>query len=321
MIKYKNFLTFEEQLDHLVNKRNFHISDRDKMNLYLKNYNYQNFINGYNDPFMKGFRRENNTYLDEIDEKCIISLFNFDKMLASQILFFIQNIERKFNTSLCYVIAKEMKNINYINGNILEIKNDDFSKIFETKNSENIELIKQYLLDKISEQSNSEIIKKYKNNFDKTPIWTISLILSFGDVLKLFGKLKSNIKEEIYKLLFDNKFEDPKTFESIMLFLKNIRNRCCHNNVVYKINTSKNSKLIASFLIKNKLNTSKSNKSNKIRIFDAIKIIDYLLDDEKNFFNLKKIIENYLYEYILNNEYIPEISKNEICRIMNYEKN
>ena len=321
MIKYKNFLTFEEQLDHLVNKRNFHISDRNKLNLYLKNYNYQNFINGYKDPFMKGFRRENNTYLDEIDEKCIISLFNFDKMLASQILFFIQNIERKFNTSLCYVIAKEMKNINYINGNILEIKNDDFSKIFEAKNSENIESIKQYLLDKILEQRNSEIIKKYKNNFDKTPIWTISLILSFGDVLKLFGKLKSNIKEEIYKLLFDDKFEDPKTFESIMLFLKNIRNRCCHNNVVYKINTSKNSKLIASFLIKNKLNTSKSNKSNKIRIFDAIKIIDYLLDDEINFFNLKKIIENYLDEYILNNEYIPEISKNEICRIMNYEKN
>ena len=65
MIKYKNFLTFEEQLDHLVNKRNFHITDRDKLNLYLKNYNYQNFIKGYNDQFMNGFRRENNTYLDE----------------------------------------------------------------------------------------------------------------------------------------------------------------------------------------------------------------------------------------------------------------
>ena len=62
---FRAFLIFEEQLDHLVNKRNFHISDRDKLNLYLKNYNYQNFIKGYNDQFMNGFRRENNTYLDE----------------------------------------------------------------------------------------------------------------------------------------------------------------------------------------------------------------------------------------------------------------
>ncbi|WP_416388856.1 Abi family protein, partial [Mycoplasmoides pirum] len=59
----------------------------------MKNYNYQNFINGYNDPFMSGFRRANNKYMDKVNEESLITLFNFDRDISKLILSNIFNIE------------------------------------------------------------------------------------------------------------------------------------------------------------------------------------------------------------------------------------
>ena len=57
----KKFKTFDEQIKLLEQKELF-INDKNRLKWYLQSYNYQNFINGYNDFFMINNDRNKNKY-------------------------------------------------------------------------------------------------------------------------------------------------------------------------------------------------------------------------------------------------------------------
>ena len=78
----KKFKTWDEQIE-LLKSRNLIIKNESKLKLYLQKYNYQNFINAYNDPFMLNFDRNANRYRNDIDSEHIINLFNFDRTISS----------------------------------------------------------------------------------------------------------------------------------------------------------------------------------------------------------------------------------------------
>ena len=57
----KKFKTFDEQIN-LLEEMELSISNKNKLRWYLQSYNYQNFINGYNDFFMINNDRSKNKY-------------------------------------------------------------------------------------------------------------------------------------------------------------------------------------------------------------------------------------------------------------------
>ncbi len=77
----KEFKTIDEQIE-LLKSRGLKIDNEDKLKWYLSSYNYQNFINGYNDLFMINEDRSKNKYKPIASSNQIINLFNFYRWLS-----------------------------------------------------------------------------------------------------------------------------------------------------------------------------------------------------------------------------------------------
>lgn len=300
----KDFLTIDEQIE-LLKSRGLNIDNREKLSWYLKNYNYQNFINGYNDFFMINNDRKREKYKVESTSEGIITLFNFDRNISKYILSNIQNIERRLSSSLAYVIAQKMSELGDKTGAIFGCKKEILNKIF-TKNFD-----KNKIKNEILYLEKEPIFKKYPN-IDQIPIWSIVVKISFGTLIEILKGLESNLLNKIIKssgLNIDlSMTKNQKT--NIFRDIKNIRNRICHNNVLYNIEIKDDSGMLA-FLRK-----KENEKMRSLRLMDVIEIIDDILN--KSSFNvssrtLKEII----------NEKIKKMEEsNNICTsILNSIKN
>lgn len=303
-MKYKKpFLTIKEQIKHLIQNRNLTVNNSKKLEFYLSNYNFQNIINGYNDPFMKGFRRANNQFLDNVNQDSIIELFNFDRSISNLLLSNIQNIERKFNTSFCYIVAQTMNDNGFSNGDIMNALDLVFKKqrINESR----------CILNEVYQRSiNNILFKKYEEQPQLIPIWTYGIYFSFGDLLKLFTCLKKEIQIMIIKFNFCC-FQNTNDFIEIMWIIKNIRNRCCHNNVVYNLKIKNNNVKLNQFIDIN------NNKNNSIKLYDFILLLDKVNNINKYENTLKSVFQKKIDKFLKSNN-IPDICKNEILKIMNY---
>ena len=316
-IKQKPFLTFEEQLAHLLKNRKLNVKkeNSNKLLAYLKCYNYQNFINGYNDPFMKGFRRRNNQYIESVTEQSIIELFNYDRWLSKTVLSNIQNFERRFNTAICYYISLKLKSIGCLNGDILSLDIEEYKHIFKTNNIKKLEFI-QNLFFQIYDRTRNDLTKKYEDNFKKIPIWSLLIFASFGELITLYNKLNDDIQKQITYHMFNNKI-DFITLSKVMTLFKDLRNRCCHNNVVFNFKVSKNEKIIKKFMLEHF-----NGFSGDVKITNIVLLIDYLSFsfDNKNF-HFYNIYHDKTFKKINQNEFIPKECINEICRIMGFKPN
>lgn len=182
----KKFKTFDEQIKLLEQKELF-INDKNRLKWYLQSYNYQNFINGYNDFFMINNDRNKNKYKKTASSDGIIELFNFDRLISKYILSSIQNIERMASTALAYTIAKIMNDNQLDHGKIFSIKDEDIliKKIFIINEYGNKFTDIKKRFKKTFEDNNDKcknIFSKY-NNFVDIPIWTLIINATFGNII------------------------------------------------------------------------------------------------------------------------------------------
>ncbi|MGL4343183.1 MAG: Abi family protein [Metamycoplasmataceae bacterium] len=253
----KLFKNWEEQID-LLKERGLKIINEEKFKWYIRNYNYQNLINGYNDFFMINNNRKTNYYKKNIDSEMIINLFNFDRQLVSIILSDLLNIERKFSTMLAYEIMN-----NYLaeipilkSGEILKCNNYEMQYIFPNINKidltlsgeknlrieKNIDILKEILC---AYSKNKTTTLKYKN-LNEIPLWTLSLNWTFSQTCKLYSLLDKKIQKNISNHFCKKKERNFYiNFEKVMILFNDIRNIVCHNNVLYKIDYKKNTKNIS----------------------------------------------------------------------------
>ena len=87
------------------------------------------------------------------------------------------------------------------------------------------------------------IFSKY-NNFVDIPIWTLIINATFGNIIFFLNGLKPNIFFNVIKNSNLKNIKNLSKGEIITLFtiLKEIRNRICHNNVLYNISLVDESK-------------------------------------------------------------------------------
>lgn len=167
----KPFRTISEQIK-LLKERKLNIDNSERLQWYLKSFNYQNLINGYNDPFFSNHDRKNSYDLNSYDFM-ILDLFNFNRTISSYILNDLHTIEMKFSTAISYII---LKNVNKVNKNATcfdDLDLDTISllfRIYDHKLLKNLET-------NFNECKNKQFIKAKKyQNFQQTPIYTLSLI-------------------------------------------------------------------------------------------------------------------------------------------------
>lgn len=290
----KKFLTIDEQIK-LLEERGLKISDKNKLAWYLTSYNYQNFINGYNDYFMINNDRTTNKYKENATSEGIIELFNFDRYISKIFLSEIQNIERMIGTSLAYIICQELDKNNIPNGQLFKIdkKQEVYKKLF--RHEFNWYEFSHIVQEEIKKQNH--LCLKYKipfpnwedydfkdknvfndDNYKNVPLWFTIIYLSFGKIIKLL----ENTKEEVFtkiikntKLSFDTNLS-KKEIVYILTTLKKIRNRICHNNVLFK------------FWVRNQVEKSgirkilNNNNCSKIKLFHISELIENIYHNKNS---------------------------------------
>ena len=305
----KCFLTFDEQINLLKNRNlSFKCNNKDltdRVKWYLTKYNYHNFINGYNDPFMVNFDRTKNWYRSEVNAQYVIDLFNFDRSLSRILIGDILSVERNFSTQICYHLLKKYKDIypEINEGMILELSSENFLKIFANINDikfskkihdDNNLVDKEKMLRKtiLSFSKGKEAVKKHQD--DNYPLWTLSIYWSFGDACRIYKALNDELKLEIATAYFDDniKLYDGylESFISIMQLLNNLRNLICHGNVIYKFKNYINLDHINNFF-KNVLNINYK-KLKFVSLNDAIVLLDYFNPHKKSSNTIKYFIDN-----------------------------
>ena len=283
----KEFKTFDEQI-FLLKQKGLFINDEEKLKWYLKSFNYQNIINGYNDFFMINNDRKTNKYKNISNSNGIIELFNFDRYISKLLLGDIQNIERKISTSIAYTLSSIMKENNVDDGRLFNLSYDHVTikKIFKIQNKKEVEwkTIQENILKNLNLKE--KIFNNANQDIKEIPVWSLVIHLSFGSLIYLLKIMNKNIFYKIMENSNLKNYNDLSNKEMIEIFeiLKNARNRICHNNVLYNITISdKNNKinLINKFI----------NQDKKPNLYSLVLIILKLEKPQQNNYLIEKINE------------------------------
>lgn len=283
----KEFKTFDEQI-FLLKQKGLYIDDEEKLKWYLKSFNYQNIINGYNDFFMINNDRKTNKYKNISNSNGIIELFNFDRYISKLLLGDIQNIERKISTSIAYTLSSIMKENNVNDERLFNLSYDHVTikKIFKIQNKKEVEwkTIQENILKNLNLKE--KIFNNANQDIKEIPVWSLVIHLSFGSLIYLLKIMNKNIFYKIMENSNLKNYNDLSNKEMIEIFeiLKNARNRICHNNVLYNITISdKNNKinLINKFI----------NQDKKPNLYSLVLIILKLEKPQQNNYLIEKINE------------------------------
>ncbi|UUD37149.1 Abortive infection bacteriophage resistance protein [Mycoplasmopsis californica] len=311
----KVFLSIDEQI-MLFESRNlkFHTKEeKERFKTYLKMYGYQNFVNGYNDFFFVNEDRKKLIYKNEAKPEDMIALFNFDRSISNYLLSNIQNVERRFGTSILLAIDewikfKKLKN-EYGHGVFLKLEKNDWLVIFEKDTSCDF---KNKLREKIMTTIGSNLTSKYKKDINEMPIWAIMILLPFGTTIRFFELLNDEIQQKTLEI-FGLKSWSKKTmsiFLTLLKIIKMVRNRICHNNVIFNFKTK--SKKIRK--------TENWKFFRNIKLFDLVKILDIFNNKDGNDkTSLENIFVQTLRKYI-DNDYFDTKVASLIMSWMNYKK-
>jgi abortive infection bacteriophage resistance protein len=130
----KNVINFRDIVKDL-SKHGLHITDKNTLNYYIRNFNYNTFIYEYSGPFL--IDNQQKKYDVDASSDQLINLFKFDRDMSNHILRYILVIEKIINTNVTYEIINDYNirdkcllklDHKYIEHNILPNINDILPK-------------------------------------------------------------------------------------------------------------------------------------------------------------------------------------------------
>ena len=98
----KDFLTYDQQIDRLVNEKGLVVSDRGYAIEILKRTSYFVLVNGYKQPLKDPITRK---YKPGTEFADIVALFEFDARLRSLFMEVIARVERKLRSFVSYAFC------------------------------------------------------------------------------------------------------------------------------------------------------------------------------------------------------------------------
>lgn len=103
----KPFLTYDQQIEKLINEKKLRIVNRDKTKEILKDIGYFSVIGGYKTPFINPMTR---IYKDNTSMEDIYSLYQFDQNLRELVFKYLCQIEQKLRQLISLVSVNFMEN-------------------------------------------------------------------------------------------------------------------------------------------------------------------------------------------------------------------
>ena len=258
LIKKHQFFTYSELINKLKSK-GLKIVNEPKLINYFVKFNYQNVINGYKKPFLTEYIYKE--YLPTANSQMIIDFFNFNRTISKMIINDLHAIEMQLSSCIAYKLMEIINKLHPGKTSIDVLSSDQKSKLFKSNSSKKI--INENLQKNFDElKENKEYIDSHWSSWEEVPLYSLSLMWTFGVSIKLFTCLNDEIKQDILAKFVAIKNININTFISLLYCFKDLRNKISHNEPIYKFK------------------------------FDLYKLVykTWLLDSKKSWSNLKGII-------------------------------
>lgn len=303
MKEQKKFVTFDEQVDLIINHKHITVVDKENAKDILSRIGYFPLMEGYKHLFRK---QNSNIYKTETTFDEIVNLYYFDEKLRELFLRYLLRIERHLRTLIsyyfveCYGISQD----EYLNVN-------NYNKARKYKNVINKLVV---ILEKTTNTTDYNYINYYRETYGNLPLWVTTNVLTFGSLSKMFTVLPQSIKSRICKH-FNN--INQNQMDSFLSVLTKYRNVCAHGECLFSYKTVDS---ISDTSLHEKLKLPKKGNQyikGKQDLFAVVIVFRYLLPNS-DFLTFKRKLIMEIENAVQLNQHV---SREELLDLMGFSNN
>ena len=303
MKEQKKFVTFDEQVDLIINHKHITVVDKENAKDILSRIGYFPLMEGYKHLFRK---QNSNIYKTETTFDEIVNLYYFDEKLRELFLRYLLRIERHLRTLIsyyfveCYGISQD----EYLNVN-------NYNKARKYKNVINKLVV---ILEKTTNTTDYNYINYYRETYGNLPLWVTTNVLTFGSLSKMFTVLPQSIKSRICKH-FNN--INQNQMDSFLSVLTKYRNVCAHGECLFSyktVDSISDTSLHEKLKLPNKGNQYIKGKQD---LFAVVIVFRYLLPNS-DFLTFKRKLIMEIENVVQLNQHV---SREELLDLMGFSNN
>ncbi len=300
----QSFLTYEQQIDKLVNDKNLIITDKEYATDTLKQIGYLALIGGYKELFKNPTTQK---YKDGTNFEDIVALYKFDENLRELFLKYILKIERHLRSVISYYFCeKDGEHQSFY------LDENNFS-IYPKYSADVKRLVGE--LDKLANQnSDYAYINHHRNTYNNVPLWVLFNGITFGTLSKFYALMTQDLQ---FKVSREFKSLSEKQVGQILSVVTKFRNVCAHNERLFSYKTKN---IIPNLPVHKALNIQRRGSTYEKGIRDLFAIViafKYFLGND-DFNKFKTSLTNTIEHYIQNT---TALSKNDILNAMGFPSN
>lgn len=216
----KPFLTYKEQLDNLIDKKQLIINNKEFALAKLQHVGYYSLIDGYKNLFYNPMTRK---YEPDTTFEDIVALYDFDKKLRTLIFENICNIEQKIRSLISYHFCETYSENQdaYLNPNNYNNTN---------KNSPGIQKLISILSKEAINSTEHAYVVYQRNTYGNVPLWVVLNTLTLGQTSKMYSFFTTSIQS---KISTNFKAVNEKELSQYLKVLTHFRNICAHNERLF----------------------------------------------------------------------------------------
>lgn len=223
-MKKKQFLTYDEQIAFLEEKKGLIISDKEYAKGILLKIGYFPLINGYKEVFKESINdqfKKGTTFED------IYELYSFDNDLRNIFLKYILMAERNIKSSLSYHFCKEYGDLQ---SDYLDAGNYDYTG----KKKNVIDKMLKIMAGQLRHDSDYVYIRHYMTTYKYVPLWVLMNVLTIGQLSKIYASQKGRIQIKVCRDFGPLKINE---MGKILAVMTKFRNVCAHNDRLFDFRT------------------------------------------------------------------------------------
>ena len=216
----KPFLSYEEQIQNLTEKKGLIINDIPEAIKALEDISYYALIGGYKNIFYNPMTRKYNTGTTFDD---ILAIYYFDHALRRLFFSYICLIEEKLRSHISYHFVEA-----YGEEQETYLTPDNYANT--RRNRSDISGLIRILSHIALQDRQHDSVVYQRTTYNNVPLWTTVSILTFGQSSKMYSLLQPSVKAKV-----SHHFEHVTERELIqhIRFLTDMRNVCAHNERLF----------------------------------------------------------------------------------------
>ncbi|MDO4470736.1 MAG: Abi family protein [Bacillota bacterium] len=223
-MRKKGFLTYDEQIAFLKEKKNLEVQDEEYAKKILFKTGYFPLINGYKETYKNPITSQ---FQDGITFEDIYELYQFDNDLRSIFIKYILMLERNIKSSLSYHFCLTYGDMQ---DDYLDINHYDYSGKKKIVLQNMLKIMKGQLRN----DSDYVYIRHYMKKYNYVPLWVLFNVLTIGQLSKIYSCQKGRVQIQVCQDFGPIKINEMIKMLAVMTKFRNV---CAHNDRLFDFRT------------------------------------------------------------------------------------